>query len=230
MALEYDSMQYFEKNVVRGLREWTQFNNASVEGDYIRISSGGYAGVELSNDYNNGLKASNYRSLNVSISVVPEDAFNYENYLEVMIKAVYQDNNGNYVMAHYSINATVLDSEYDDEDDSLSFYRVIQMEKYNLVTATLYVINHTEDDVRLNSCVMYRSMDVNSSQIGEAIGFSVSLREVRAYLDGCELFYDGIEEPDKLWWMEDEQGNFNGVNVNNERIISFSRINEILID
>ena len=77
---------------------------------------------------------------------------------------------------------------------------------------------------------MKRSQDISSSQVGESIGWGIALSKVVGYLDGCEVYYDGEETPTKMWWQEDDKGVFNGVNVNNERLIKFEKKNEILLD
>lgn len=228
MAVVNDNITYYNKNVLRSLDNWNILSNASVSGNYINIGSGGTAGVDLSNDYYNGLKACKYRGITVGIKANINNQNNYQNYIEVVLKCIYKDNEGNKLVAYMSVNATLLNNIY--SDGLLVFSRVINMENYDLDSATLMVINHTAYDIQLQTCIMKRSQDVNSSQIGESIGWGITLNQVIAYLDGCEIFYDGVETPDKLWWMEDKDGNFNGINVNNERMIKFSRKNEILLD
>ncbi len=228
MALVNDNITYYNKNILRSLPNWNILSNASVSGEYISIGSGGIAGVDLSNDYYNGLKASQYRQLVLSINAPVTDLYNYRDYIEVVIRGVYKDNQGQVLAAYYSINITLLLNNYNS--NILNMTRVISMENYDFNNLTVYVINHTTSTVILQSCEMKRSQDVSGSQIGESIGWGITLNEVKAYLDGCEIFYDGVEKPDKLWWMEDSSGNFNGINVNNERMIRFSRINEILLD
>ena len=228
MAVINDNITYYNKNILRSLPNWNILSSASVSGDYINISSGGIAGVDLSNDYFNGLKASNYRQLLISIQATVTNIFNYRDYVEVVLRGTYKSNQGQILKSYQSINLTLLLNNY--SSGILNMVRVISMENYDLDSLTLYVINHTTDTIILRSCEMLRSQDVSGSQIGESIGWGITLNKVIAYLDGCEIFYDGVEKPDKLWWMEDNLGNFSGINVNNERMISFSRKNEILLD
>lgn len=228
MPVINDNITYYNKNVLRSLPNWNILSNASVSGDYININSGGTAGVDLSNDYFNGLKACKYRGISVKIKASFEGQNNYQNYIEVVLRCVYKDNEGNKLVAYMTVNATLLYSTY--SSGVLTFNRVLTMENYDLDSATLYVINHTVSSIQLQRCVMKRSQDVSSSQVGESIGWGITLNQVIAYLDGCEIYYDGVETPDKLWWMEDADGEFSGINVNNERMIKFSRKNEILLD
>ena len=76
-----ESLTYYEKNVLRSLANWNILSNASISDTGISISSGGVAGVDLSNEYNNGLKASRYRKLLFTIQADISDKFNYENYI-----------------------------------------------------------------------------------------------------------------------------------------------------
>lgn len=228
MALVNDNITYYDKNILRSLPNWNILSNASVSGDYISIGSGGTAGVDLSNDYFNGLKASKYRQLVVGINAPATNLYNYVNYVEIVVRGTYKNNQGQVLEAYYSTNVTLLLNKV--SAGVLSMTRVISMENYDFDTISVYVINHTTAAVVLQSCEMRRSQDVSGSQIGESIGWGITLNEVKAYLDGCEIFYDGVDKPDKLWWMEDSTGKFSGINVNNERMIKFSRTNEILLD
>lgn len=228
MALVNDNITYYNKNILRSLPNWNILSNASISGDYITIGSGGVAGVDLSNDYFNGLKASKYRQLIISVEAPVTSLYNYVDFVEVVIRGTYKDNQGQVLEAYYSANVTLLLNSF--KSDVLDMTRVISMENYDFDTLTLYVVNHATYSITLKSCEMRRSQDVSGSQIGESIGWGITLNEVKAYLDGCEIFYDGIDKPDKLWWMEDNSGNFSGINVNNERMIKFSRTNEILLD
>ena len=93
----------------------------------------------------------------------------------------------------------------------------------------IYVFNRSDKDIVLKSCRMLRSSDVSSSQIGEAIGWSISLEKCIAYSNGCELYFTGQAAPDRLYYMEDVDGNFSGINVKRERIIKFERNSGIMI-
>lgn len=228
MAVITDNLMFYNKNVLRSLDLWDILNNTSSSSDGLIIHPGGYAGCDLSGSYYSGLNASRYRKLTVSLQTSLSENFNYQNLVEIVLKGTYVDSSGNLLDTWYSIGCTLEESTV--SGDTLSFERVVELENYDFLRCTVYVLNHTQSDVLLTQCEMLRSQDINSSQIGESIGFGVTLRSVVAYLDGCEIYYDGTDTPDKLWWMEDGDGNFSGINVNNERMISFTRKNEILLD
>lgn len=223
-----NNIEYYNRNVLRAITNWNILSNATINNDKIEIRSSGVAGYDLQNTYNNGLKASKYRSLSISLELSINQQYNYENYIEVVLKGTYKDSDENINKSYQSINITYLNSSL--SDNILTMNRVIQMPNYDYDELTIYVINHTSSAIILNNCIMKRSQDINSSQIGESIGWGIALSKVIGYLDGCEVYYDGVEEPTKMWWQEDEQGNFSGINVDNERLILFERKNEILLD
>lgn len=228
MAITTSDILYYNKNILRALPYWNLLNNATVSGNFINISSGGSAGVDLSNDYFNGLLACKYRRVYMRIAVTLSRNNDYRNYVEMVLRGVYTDNEGNQQILYTSVNVTLQGSGY--SNSLVDVTRVIEMENLNLESCTVYVINHTTSSIQLQTCTMLRSQDISESQVGESIGWGITLSQVVGYLDGCEIYYDGVEEPDKLWWMEDSAGNFSGINVNNERMIKFSKVNEILLD
>ena len=228
MAVNVGSIEYYNKNVLRAVANWNILSSSSVSGSTVVIGSGGTAGYDLANTYNNGLKTCKYRSLNIVLAMDINQQYNYENYVEVVLKGTYKDSNGNILKSYQSVCITYLSSTI--ANGVVTLNRVLTMQNYNFDTLTIYVINHTNASVTLKSCSMKRSQDISSSQVGESIGWGIALSKVVGYLDGCEIFYDGEEKPTKMWWQEDDKGLFNGINVDNERLIKFERKNEILLD
>lgn len=222
MSIRINDLNWYNKNVLRSFNNWSTLVNASVVGGALHIMAGGYAGVSLSSDYYNGLNASKYRRVSIVVEGAVNDQYNYKNMIDVVVLCKYKSDNGAAsVEGYYSLSVTQLNRDRD---------KVISMESSDLESCTVLIVNRTDQEVVITSCEMFRSQDVNSSQVGESIGFGITLNKVVAYLDGCEVYYDGVEAPDKLWWQEDEEGNFSGINVNNERLIKFTRKNEILLD
>lgn len=217
-------INFYSKSCIRSLEFWNVFTNASYneETQEIDISPNGTAGFTLSNDYYKGLNASRYRLLTVSLSGVASD---YQDSTEIVLRGSYVDSNDVVYPFYKTVNLTDLETT-----GSYNMSRILEMENFTMQSCTILVRNKSSQPVHLSSCALYRSQDISSSQIGDSIGWGVTLAKVIQYLDGCELYYQGSSTPDKLWWVADNNGDFAGVNVNNERIITFSRVNEILID
>lgn len=225
--MNYNNIQFYNVNILRGLPNWDILSGASVSGDKIVINSGGYAGYTLNNNYSpNSLTAALYRALSLSVSVDTDLLSNYQNYVEVVLKGVYIDNSNNQQNFYYSINVNPLKGSV--AGNNLTIARVIGMENMNMTSCVIYVINHSSESVTLNSCSMLRSQDVSSSQVGESIGYAVTLAKVIDHPNGGELFYNGIDTSDKLFWIVDENDVFIGINVNNSLRIVYEKSEEIM--
>lgn len=221
---------YYAANVIPSLQKWTLLKDATKQQGTIVIKPGGFAGVSLSSNYCNALKASNYRRIKLSAMFdYLDDAMNYRNLAELLVLGTYKNENGGQSVYWLSLNCTKEGSEITG-GTLLGMSREVQMGSFDFETCQIIVNNHSNVDMTLTYCAMLRSQDISSSQVGESIGWGVTLAQVIQYLDGCELFYEGSSTPDKLWWVSDNAGNFAGVNVNNERTIKFSKKNEVLLD
>lgn len=217
-------INFYSKSCIRNLEFWNVFTNASYneKKQEINISPNGTAGFTLSNDYYKGLNASRYRLLTVRLSGEVND---YQDSTEIVLRGSYVDSNDVVYPFYKTVNLTALETT-----GAYNMSRILEMENFTMQSCTILVRNKSSGIVNLSSCALYRSQDISSSQIGDSIGWGVTLAKVIQYLDGCELYYQGSSTPDKLWWVADNNGDFAGVNVNNERIITFSRVNEILVD
>lgn len=217
-------INFYSKSCIRNLEFWNVFTNASYneKTQEINISPNGTAGFTLSNDYYKGLNASRYRLLTVRLSGEVND---YQDSTEIVLRGSYVDSNDVVYPFYKTVNLTALETT-----GAYNMSRILEMENFTMQSCTILVRNKSSGIVNLSSCALYRSQDISSSQIGDSIGWGVTLAKVIQYLDGCELYYQGSSTPDKLWWVADNNGDFAGVNVNNERIITFSRVNEILVD
>lgn len=217
-------INFYSKSCIRNLEFWNVFTNASYneKKKEINISPNGTAGFTLSNDYYKGLNASRYRLLTVHLSGETND---YQDSTEIVLRGSYVDSNNVVYPFYKTVNLTALETT-----GAYNMSRILEMENFTMQSCTILVRNKSSGIVNLSSCALYRSQDISSSQIGDSIGWGVTLAKVIQYLDGCELYYQGSSTPDKLWWVADNNGDFAGVNVNNERIITFSKVNEILVD
>lgn len=227
-----NSVVFYDSNIVRAVKNWDRLNNAVVSGNDVVIQPGGSAGIALSNDYFNGLYASRYRQCYVEVESGGAGD-NYNNKVELVLEGVYQvtsDDGINDLRTRVSLNCTMLNTRLTPTSGiySFSFTRYVEMLGYDFKSLLVYVINNSDEVVTLKNCIIKRSRDISGSQVGQSIGWSVSLDRVIAYEDGCELYYSGDPTPDVLKWQEDSDGNFAGIMVNDERLIEFSRVKEII--
>lgn len=226
MAVVNDNVIFSDNNILRDVKFWN-LESAEVSGDVVVIHPGGYAYYFLDNELYNALSACKYRKISVELELTPEEDTDYNNIVDVVVKSKYNSNNGQILKSYISLNCTKLNSVY--SSGVLSFSRIIDTENYDMATCVAFVFNRSDEAIALRSCRMLRSVDVSSSQIGEAIGWSISLEKCIAYSNGCELYFTGQAAPDRLYYMEDSDGKFSGINVNRERIIRFERNSGIMI-
>lgn len=227
-------LNFYKKNSIRALQNWNILSDATivqVGEDYnIEIDEEGYAGTVLSSDYNNGLSASMYRLLYIKVYLTVNQDMDYQNLVDVVLRITYVTNSAEKVYSYISVNLTTVGNTLgtDAQGDYISMTRLIEMENYSIEDMTLIVRNNSGAQITLADLTLRRSQDISSNQVGDSIGWGIALRQADKYLDGWKLYYDGVEEPDRLYFMADENEEFIGINVNNERMIAFNRVNETL--
>ena len=220
---------FYENNIIKKVKNWEILENAEITGDYVTIQPGGRAGFALTNDYFNGLGACRWRKCYMEVQG-QDAANNYQNAVDMVLDGKYiigDDLEIAGLRTYISMNCTIKHTKA-SADNTYAFTRYVEMQGYELETLTVYVVNNTSAPIVLKNCRMKRSQDISSSQVGESIGWSISLDKVVAYKDGCELYYSGDTTPDVLKWQADEAGNFAGILVNDTRLIKFSRVAEEL--
>jgi hypothetical protein len=223
-----EQIEYYSSNIIKGLINWNYLTDATITNDVINISSGGIAGVDLSNSYYNGLTASKYMLVTVEIDCSINSNYNYQNYVEVVMRGNYIDSNKQTHNVFKQIALTKDDSIINGSHITMS--RLIEMDNVNYNSLVFYVINHSQNTITLNSAEALRSQDISNGQITNAIGLSIMLDYVNSYLDGFEVGFVGSDEPLKLWWHENSQGKFDGININNERLVAYQSFDEVLLD
>ena len=102
----------------------------------------------------------------------------------------------------------------------------IDMDLVDLSECLFTIRNNGDDYISITRAVMYRSQDVD--QLAENVVTTMTVVGVKAYRDGMTVSFDNAAQPLKCWWLEGENGEFCGINVNNEKMISFERIDELL--
>lgn len=220
---------FYPTNTLRALKSWEILSNASVVGEDITINSGGYAGYDLNADIGRGLSSSLYRALKVSINLLGlAQLSDSTNNVEVVIQGVLEETVHEEASNWYkSVNLAPQSGKLTDLTYTANL--VLPFPNRNFSSLRLLVLNHTGEAITVTTVELFRSQDIASSQVGNSIGFGVTLAGFISYLDGFQVFYDGRQDPDSAWFMADDDGNFSGVNWNNERIITYEHKNEALV-
>jgi len=220
---------FYPTNTLRALKSWDIFSGASVVGEDITINSGGYAGYDLTNDVGRGLSSSLYRALKVSINLLGlAQISDSDNRLEVVLQGVLEETAHEEASNWYkSVNLAPQSGKVTGSTYTANI--VLPFPNRNFTSLRLLVLNHTGDSVTLTQAELYRSQDIASAQVGNSIGFGVTLSGFISYTDGFQVFYDGRQDPDSAWFMTDNDGNFVGVNWNNERVITYEHKDEALV-
>lgn len=221
------ALQFYATSCIPTLSEWNLLNNSEFVDSSLKIYSGGYAGVKLTSTLGSGLTQSKYRYLQISVYIDNfDDSFNYTNYIDVVLKGTYTLNGNSYTYYH-SIPISKLEST--TQDNLISMTRCLTMTDVEFSDLEVYIKNHTESTIYLNFCSLLVSVDVSSSQLLKSVNQSAGLQSVTAYSDGFSILYAGQENPLKIWWVDDGNGGLGGLNVNNERLISFyDKTSEVL--
>ena len=224
-----NKLNFYPTNTLRALKSWDILSNASVVGEDITINSGGYAGYDLTNDIGRGLSSSLYRALKVSINLLGlAQISDSDNRLEVVLQGVLEETVHEEASNWYkSVNLAPQSGKVTGSTYTATI--VLPFPNRNFTSLRLLVLNHTGEPITVTTVELYRSQDIASAQVGNSIGFGVTLSGFISYLDGFQVFYDGRQDPDSAWFMTDDDGNFVGVNWNNERIISYEHKDEALV-
>lgn len=228
MATYIEGQTFYGKEVVEpSPLKWPEKVNTEDQAPNLKINPQGLVSTQLEATYANALKASKLRLIRMGLpNITITELNNYKNLVYLLLTISY--NNGE-EKQYTVVNLSEAMRSYSPTGKFLNLSQIIEMKNYDLDSCTIALINKSDQPITVNYVRVYRSQDIAASQIGEAIGWGVTLREVKAYSDGCKLYYEGSTIPDNIWYIE-KDGQFAGLNINNERIINFSRINEPLVD
>lgn len=102
----------------------------------------------------------------------------------------------------------------------------LDMSPVDLAECLFTIRNNGDNYISITKAMMLRSQDVD--QLAENVVTTMTVVGIKAYRDGMTVSFDNSAQPLKCWWLEGENGEFAGINVNNEKMISFERIDELL--
>jgi hypothetical protein len=229
-----NEINWLKLNTSMPLTDWTIFDRASIIDGIIEISSGGaYAGCTLDDRYGHALAPSLYRYLYVGLSarlpsglsgVVDPIFSNSQDSVEVLfvgkLAATDQEPERTWVK---SVNLTALNNSVSGESNYYGVFILPTPPRY-FKNLTLYVRNrHNYAIIRLNTLRLLRSSDVSGSQVADSIGRGITISGMIAKDDGFYVYYQNDDTPDKAQFLEDANGDFSGINWNNERNVWFRR-------
>lgn len=223
-----EGIYYFNNNVLRALSNWPLLQNATMISQGLEIGANGAAGCDLNNEYFYGGKASLYRSVHIVMKVGSGIANNFQNNIDVVVHGTYDTGNNEQPRSIYaSANITPWDV---GDNLNVDTWLEFQLDNFDFEECAVMVVNHTDTSILVTKCEMFRSMDVSESQIGQSIGWGVTLDRVEGYANGCRVYYENVEQPDEFRWVTDLNGKFAGVRVNGDYMIGFSRFTDDLPD
>lgn len=219
-----DKTRFSSKNTLRSFNYWTPAGTT----ESLKIDAGKYASFELTDNYNSGLAAASYRKLKIKIQIqksLLEYPLAYVNYLDLVLRGSYTDDNDRNINIYDSINignsgGTV---EYINDNAIISFTKIIDLGSFTFNDLTVYIFNRTDTSIDILKCELLKSIDVTSDQVADSLSWAVTLDKVVAYNNGCELYYTGSTKPERLYWLDDANGVFAGVDINHTRQILFNR-------
>lgn len=228
MPIDFSRVNYTGVNVLRSLDNWDILSGAAVSTNTITINPGGYAGNTLKADRASGLSASSYAQLRFTISVpLPAQPSNTKNIVCVELSGILAaGEDSDTTMFFKSINLSTLGGSLSGSIFSGVIDLVMPNRTFDSLAITVH--NNSVGVITLLGVQLLRSQDVSSDQVGGSIGWGVPISGFIGYRDGFEVVYSQRTTKDKLKFMFDDKGVFNGVNVNGERMITYEYRDEEL--
>lgn len=236
-----DKTIYYKNNYLRALENWTLGEDSSVADGQITLAAGDYAYVDLSADYKSAsLKRSDRRKLKLSVIdangvIGTKSQFSGSNNLEdsgsltVNIYGTYcSPESEEYTGDVYDIAIapnTINYKKYDSSTHKFDYAIEFDMMSLDLMSMRVKLINTSDEDIVITKASLLRSKDI--SQLGENTKVSLTVSSVEAYRDGMAVYFDNDANPMKCWWIGDS-GGLTGINVDNERQITFIKRDELL--
>lgn len=232
MRESFSDMLWYKDNILKSVTEWEQSGDVTVSGHYVTLGHNASIQFSLSNEFMSDSLAMSYARKIVSVIDNSNSAVtNMQNFknpmnagLKIIVENTYSSDTEVYTEQHSFIYNTANRIKNEDGIEKHSFY--IDMLGLNLLESTITLFNASSSDITIRSVKMYRSQDV--TQVGENTRTSMTVTDITAYKDGLTVQFDSKSAPVRMWWQEDEDGNFSGVNIDGERMITFKRVNQSL--
>lgn len=226
---DYNDILFYDESYLRAnFSDWELSEYASVVDGKLVLPAGAYAKVQLSDSYMMAsLEKSKYKKVHITTvdpngAVDDTAAFNCTDSsgVKVIMYTRYSNNTSTYDETRV-LSLNKINSEIFGVADNYEF--IFPCLNMNLESCEFIIANDTDVELSISEASLYRSQD--TTQLAENVVTQMTVASVTAYLDGMEIQFTSNANPIKCWWLEDQEGNFCGINVNNERRISFNRVN-----
>lgn len=106
----------------------------------------------------------------------------------------------------------------------------LEVETKNINSIDIYINNSADalGTLYINNIEIYKSEDVNSAQIAQAVSETISLKSMDEYDNGLMVNFKGDIESIKIEYIKGGTNEFLGILVDDEDFLPWSRINGML--
>lgn len=216
-------MNWLPTNIVPAWNDsaWTSISGgASIDNEKITLPVNSTMRLKL--DKGEILPGSSYLRFMVEFEGTFDSLEEYDPNFTIDIKVTYLDNKIQTTKIVLSRLVSVGTRYLDDIALSMELKNISSMEVFfnNRYTAlgTLYI----------KSISIYKSEDVNKSQVASAVSEVVSLKKLTSYDNGCVIEWKGDIKDLKLEFIKGISNEFLGILVDDEDFIQYERIAGIL--
>lgn len=216
MSYLLDVTKRFDTNRLMSVEYWNG-SLFSVNEHIVSIEPNGYIYTDLEL---NALYSSSYRKLEIEYRPEVDTASNYTNMngLVVEINYYYSKDTKNCVQ-HSIIPITALNSDGPHDDSYFTCAKILPFPEIDASIIRVTIKNNTSNTASIKLCTLEQSYDVQTSQVANTINYSIGLKSIDVFNNGCLIKYAGSSESLTLEWQGDEHGRFNGVLVNESLFI-----------
>lgn len=236
----FSGLRFYNSNILKGVTEWEKDGDVTDHGSGVYIGPGASISFELTNDFmEDSLSMSEFRQIKVRVNNTNDCITDDSNLNKIppmliagsvfiRLDTTYSNDVTQYVETQEFILSEASGTyKISGSKQRMDFKFIVSTFNMNILSQVITITNNsTQNTCQLSFCKMYRSQDV--TQVGENTRTSMTVTDITAYKDGLTVQFDSKSAPVRMWWQEDEDGNFSGVNIDGERMITFKRVNQSL--
>lgn len=225
---KYSDLIFYNMNLVQALNHWSVRGGESrISGSRIILAPGGTAEISLDTAFvSSALVKAKYKRIIIQTETSQAVSGNTSFVCGLNNTGVRATLTSEYNTNVQNITEKIA-LELNPVMASVSGYAnyydfVVETPNYDLVSSSIIIENFSTSSITITAAQIFRSQD--TSQLGEGTNVTLKLTSLKAYYDGLEIGFSDSATPIKVWWLSDADGNFSGVNVNNERLVPYSKI------